>query len=380
MMKRLFASVLVSTMTFTTVASQMCFAEKSQPQIEQTKITSGNCGPKGSESGVTWSLDDAGTLTISGTGNMENYEASRVPWYDKKKEIKSVVINDGVTSIGDYAFENCTNLTSVTIPESVTSIGAYAFGITNLTFIIIPNSVTSIGDLAFVSCQRLKYINIPNKVTSIGNYTFESCTSLSSITIPEGVTSIGEAAFMNCNGLTSIIIPNSVTSIGKYAFKNCTSLTSVTIPGSFTSNGNQAFDNCIVNQVFDNCTSIYSITLETGEKLKNDSLIKRMWRSYRDYIKSTPNWLMIFNMLVSMAGFLGSSIASIIAQADVDKYNAEVKNCKKYDKICADLADYNLSKARELLNKSNTWASTCYNLLSGSFITAIKVILFKVFF
>ena len=271
-MKRLFASVLVSTMTFTTVALQMCFAEKSQPQIEQTKITSGNCGPKGSESSVTWSLDDAGTLTISGTGNMENYEASRVPWYDKKKEIKSVVINDGVTSIGDYAFENCTNLTSVTIPESVTSIGAYAFGITNLTSITIPNSVTSIGDLAFVSCQRLKSINIPNKVTSIGNYTFESCTSLSSITIPEGVTSIGEEAFMNCNGLTSIIIPNSVTSIGKYAFKNCTSLTSITIPDSVTSIGNQAFDNC---------TSISSITLITGKKLSN--LLKKNG-SYEDRV------------------------------------------------------------------------------------------------
>ena len=189
------------------------------------EVAKGNCGPDENESSVTWSLDDAGTLTISGTGNMKNYDASRVPWYDKKKEIKSIIINDGVNSIGDYAFESCTNLTSITIPEGVTSIGNYAFGLcTSLTSVTLPNSVTSIGDLAFVTCLRLKSINIPNKVTSIGNYTFTDCTSLTSITIPEGVTSIGKDAFMNCSGLTSVILPNSVTSIGDRAFYNCTAL------------------------------------------------------------------------------------------------------------------------------------------------------------
>ena len=141
---------------------------------------------------------------------------------------KNTVIPDEITSIGDYAFENCDCLTSIEIPNSVTSIGDYAFcGCTGLTSIEIPNSVTSIGDYAFCGCTVLTSIEIPSSVTSIGDYAFKYCSGLTSVEIPNSVTSIGEQAFRGCTGLTSITIPNSVTSIGDYAFENCTELKTV---------------------------------------------------------------------------------------------------------------------------------------------------------
>ncbi len=210
---------------------------------------SGSCGEN-----VTYSfVESTGTLTISGTGNMRNYNdydwdytnEYKAPWYNYRSSIKKVVINNGVTSIGDYAFLNCKGLTSITIPNSVTSIGSYAFSsCRGLTSITIPNSVTSIGDMAFYYCTGLTSVTIPNSVTSIGNYVFSGCTGLTSIEIPNSVTSIGDFAFADCKGLTSITIPNSVTSIGGMAFYGCTGLTSVTIPNSVTSIGSSAFSGC----------------------------------------------------------------------------------------------------------------------------------------
>ena len=175
-----------------------------------------------------------------------------------------------VTSIGEFAFKDCTGLTSVTIPTSVTSIGEEAFrGCTGLTSVTIPNSVTEIGYSAFggtpwynnqpdgvVYIGKVAYefkgemasgtaIYIKEGTVSISGYAFYGCTGLTSITIPNSVTSIGEFAFSGCTGLTSVTIPNSVTSIGKSAFSGCTGLTSVTIPNSVTSIGKCAFWYCI---------------------------------------------------------------------------------------------------------------------------------------
>ena len=160
-------------------------------------------------------------------------------------QVKNYTIGDGVTSIGQSAFYNCTGLTSVTIGNSVTSIGNGAFSFcTGLTSVTIGNSVTSIGENAFSYCSGLTSITIPNSVTSIGDRAFSSCTGLTSVTIGNSVTSIGTDAFLFCAGLTSITIPNSVTSIGYRAFYDCSGLTSITIGNSVTTIGEYAFNGC----------------------------------------------------------------------------------------------------------------------------------------
>ena len=202
-------------------------------------VKTGKCGDN-----VTYSLDtETGVLTISGTGDMADY--STYSPFDDNNSVESVIIENGVTSIGGGVFEYCTSLISVTIPNSVTSIGDSAFfGCTSLTSVTIPNSVTSIGDSAFYNCTSLTSVTIPNTVTSIGDSAFYNCTSLTGVTIPDSVTSIGRSAFSTCKSLMSVTIPNSVTSIGRSAFSNCTSLKSVTIPNSVTSIGDYAFYVC----------------------------------------------------------------------------------------------------------------------------------------
>ena len=252
----------------------------------------------GTTQDCTWTLDSDGVLTISGNGEMGNYNA---PW---GTSIKKVVIENGVTNIGGWVFYGCTSLTSVTIPDSVTSIGYRAFENTayynnesnwdngilyignnlikakenvsgsveikqgtkviadeafsycsSLTSVTVPDSVTSIGSYAFSYCSSLTSVTIGNGVTRIGYSTFKDCTSLTSITIPDGVTKINDYTFSGCTSLASVTIPDSVASIGYYAFGNCSSLTSVTIPDSVASIGVSAFYGC---------TSLTSITIGNG--------------------------------------------------------------------------------------------------------------------
>ena len=212
---------------------------------------------------ASWSFDETTGLLVVSTNYNYDY-ISHYPWYSLQKEIKSVEISTGVTSIGDEAFRGCAGLRSITIGNSVTSIGMSAFDdCTGLTNITIPNSVTSIGDYAFDGCTGLTSITIGNSVTSIGMSAFNGCTGLTSITIPESVTSIGNDAFYNCTGLTSITIPESVTSIGNDAFRGCTGLTNITIPNSVTSIGDYAFDGC---------TGLTSITIpESVTSIGNDA-------------------------------------------------------------------------------------------------------------
>ena len=152
---------------------------------------SGFCGPH-----LKWHLTDYGVLTITGKGIMKDY-TSWSPWiYDS---VKRVIIADGVTTIGDNAFNGCSSLTSVTIPNSVTIIGWNAFsGCSSLTSVTIPNSGAIIGGSAFSGCSSLTSVTIPNSVTTIREYTFDDCNSLTSVTIPNSVTTIERSAFSSC--------------------------------------------------------------------------------------------------------------------------------------------------------------------------------------
>ena len=252
-------------------------------------VDSGTCGAKGSN--LTWTLDSEGVLTISGSGDMHGYGSSDAPWYGSRSRVKSAVIAEGVTSIGESAFENCRSLTSVTIPNSVTSIGWSAFFYCkSLTSVTIPDSVTSVGAYAFLGCTSLTSVTIPNSVTSIGGCAFDECWSLTSVTIPDSVTSIGDSAFASCTSLTSVTIPDSVTSIGGGAFAWCTSLTGIWVtegnshyssdasgvlfskdkttlvqyPGAFAAYAIPDSVTSIGQHAFNGCRSLTSVTIPDG--------------------------------------------------------------------------------------------------------------------
>ena len=276
------------------------------------------------------SLTVDGTMGFYGSGSSNQY--SGILRYasgadDRNRSylnaVQRIETGDGVTSIGEYAFNYCYCLASITIPNRVTSIGGNTFnscyGLANIT---IPDSVTSIGENAFNSCYSLANITIPDSVTSIGEYAFSNCRSLASITIPDGVTSINSHAFQNCYSLASITIPDGVTSIGEYAFNSCYSLASITIPDSVTSIGNGAFNYCyclasitipnrvtsIGSQTFYNCYGVryYDFTRYTAvPTLSNTNAFKGIaadceirvptalagewkaatnWATYADYI------------------------------------------------------------------------------------------------
>lgn len=159
------------------------------------EIASGTCGDN-----AVWTLDDAGTLTISGSGAITSS-----PWRSGYKDsIKSVVINSGITEIGAYSFYCCFNLKSVTLSDTVTKIGARSFEGCVFTSFTIPNSVTLIDDCAFENCKSLTSINIPDSVTSIGGYAFNNCYGLTSVTIGKSVNNIGNYTFASCTSLTDI--------------------------------------------------------------------------------------------------------------------------------------------------------------------------------
>ena len=219
-----------------------------QGGIEEIEIISGSCGEN-----VNYSLNlETGVLSIYGTGAMADYSSeNRAPWYEQREYIKSVEIAEGVTTIGNFAFDDCSDLTSVTIPNGVTIIGYVAFrNCHRMTSVDIPNSVTSIGFYAFSWCRGLTSIAIPNSVISIEEDAFYGCDGLTSITLPNGNVSIGGDAFWGCS-LTSIIIPNGVTSIEAGAFSGCSGITSIVVESENTKYDSR--DNC--NAIIETATN-----------------------------------------------------------------------------------------------------------------------------
>ncbi len=207
--------------------------------------------------------------------NCADFDSSS-PFNGICSQITSFTFGKEVEYIPAYLCDGMSNLTSITIPESVTTIGTSAFdGCSRLTSITIPESVTTISDNAFSGCSGLTSITIPESVTTIGRYAFFNCSGLTSITIPNSITTIGTSAFNGCSGLTSITIPNNVTYIGYYAFSGCSGLTSITIPESVTTIDQYAFRNCsgltsitigenvttIGESAFNDCSGLTSITI-----------------------------------------------------------------------------------------------------------------------
>lgn len=206
---------------------------------------SGTCGEN-----LTWAIDESGTMTISGTGDMpEWYGSFEPPWGSYSWDVRSVVVEEGVTSLGNYTFWYFNAMTSVSLPSSLTSIGHGAFaGCSALTAVTIPEGVTSIEYSTFEGCSSLASITIPESITKIEAGAFSGTAWLAAhplaivnnilidgtgcegdIVIPDGVTEILGTAFEGCTGLTSVTVPESVASIGYYAFNACTNLRTVTI-------------------------------------------------------------------------------------------------------------------------------------------------------
>ncbi|MBQ6419957.1 MAG: leucine-rich repeat protein [Clostridia bacterium] len=200
-------------------------------------VNSGTCGEN-----VTWTLDDQGTLTVKGTGKMNDYISVARPW---NNEIRSVVIENGVTSVGANAFTGCALLSSVTLPNSVTQIGYMAFsGCKGLPAFTVPGSVASIGDYCFKDCTGMKTLTIQNGLSQVGKNAFENCKELTSISLPHSLTYTSVGMFQNCSGLENVRIPDSVTTIESNTFYGCESLADVRIPDSVTTIGGSAFGNC----------------------------------------------------------------------------------------------------------------------------------------
>ena len=256
--KSLAVLVLVVLLTLTTVGA--------------TVISSGTCGEK-----ITWALDDTGTLTVGGTGEMES---KLIQWQQSldsmSGSVKKLIIQSGVTGVGYGGFSGLSALTSVVIPDSVTTIDYCGFSDCNsLTNIPACKNVKNIGYYAFSRCLGFRDVTIPNCVENIDGWAFSQCTNLNSIHIPNSIVSIGDGAFADCTNLASIIIPEKVQSIGHSVFNSCKNLKSIYITVSVKTIKEYAFYYC------DTLTDVYyegseeqwkQITIENKESSNGELL------------------------------------------------------------------------------------------------------------
>ena len=299
--KKSIALLLSAILLFTAVPFAASAATTAEQSVGASSGTTGSC---------TWTLDDNGTLTISGNGAM-GYYSSVGPWGNS---IKSLIIENGVTSIGKMAFENCTILTSVTIGNSVTSIEYGAFAMcTGLTSVTVPDSVTSIGFAAFTDCTGLTSVTIGNSVTSIGSNAFNGCTGLTSVTIPDSVTSIEESAFLCCTNLTSVTIPDSVTIIGDGAFMYCQRISDVYY------GGNEAQWNSI--NIDNNNDCLTSATINYSAINISDNAVEFNGHFYKAFFQ-TVTWKNAKILCEEMGGHL----ATVTSKEENDFVYGLIKN------------------------------------------------------
>ena len=234
-------------------------------------VDSGSCGDD-----VTWTLTGTGsdlTLTFSGSGPMDDLWESNIPWASNRAKVKRVIIEDGITSVGDYVCYSLNRMTEVSLPDSLTYIGEYGFAnCLALKSVRIPGNVTKIYEGAFSGCSAMTNATIPDSVTSIGGSAFSGCSSLTGIDIPDSVSYIGYRAFEGCSSLTNVIIPDGVTEIESNTFYGCSSLTSITIPDSVTYIGYSVFEGCNkLNRInFSDIASWVQIEFENSTCIQGD--------------------------------------------------------------------------------------------------------------
>lgn len=223
-------------------------------QSDNEPLTSAtlHCGGKHGTCGdnLTWKLED-GTLTISGTGEMYNYfvDSAASPWNEEKEEIINIILPEGITRIGAWAFCGCSKLKNIEIPSSINRIADFAFcDCSSLTSVIIPEGVKSVENSVFQNCSSLTSVIIPESVVSIEPAAFYQCRELTSIKIPDNVTVLGTSAF-KLSGLTNVVIPKGVTCISGSVFEGCKNLIDITIPESVTVIGTTAFAGCGITKI-----------------------------------------------------------------------------------------------------------------------------------
>ena len=226
--------------------------------------------PQSGETGqLSWLYDPKEqSLTLSGAGAIPDYPIAKAPWHELRKQIKSIVLREGVTRIGDYAFYDCTELMSVEIPEGVTQIGESAFACCqSLESVTIPGSVTEIGEGAFESCDSMMVLELASGLKCVGAFAFSECvalrelvlpntveriersafagTILQELVIPSNVQEIGDNAFNGCIRLSSLTLSEGIRVIEEMAFSNCSDLTEVLIPASVECLGDGVFSDCL---------------------------------------------------------------------------------------------------------------------------------------
>lgn len=262
-MKKRFVSLLLAiSMIFSLmpVSAVTAFAE-SENGGEVTTVDSGYCGADNGGENLKWTLDNNGVLTISGSGAMKDYprdENVRLDWYVRKKDIRSVVLDNRITHIGNYAFDKCTNIESVrytdytgnagvALPESVTTIGVHAFSDTGVTGTLkLPEHLTEIDSSAFYHCGKLNgELKLPDTVKEIGGFAFHSCGFTGKLELPTSLENIGNDAFEFCSGLTGkLTFPSKMNEINSSIFHE-TGITEVVIPSSIKTVRDGAFNSCM---------------------------------------------------------------------------------------------------------------------------------------